>query len=380
MNKDLNIAVVGTYKTSELYSRNIIAINTIKSICSNAREFRPDYTASLDATSSLTSFSRFIIYTYTTLRQWFSLSRQIKAIRSYPIIYVPYPAHLDILLVKIFTLGKKNIIIMDAFLGLHDTAIMDRKLFSKTSIASHLIRLLEKISLSYADMIILDTKLQADSLIKSYQLPENKVTSLPVGINESQWRPQHTLDYNENFNLLFWGTFIPLHGVEIIIESALKLQASEKNIQFTLVGTGQTAYKIKSEYKDKWPVNVKWVDKILPMNQLHKMSEEAHCILGIFGTSAKSSKVIPYKVYQALSMNKPIITRNSQAYPQQPPQSLITISPGNASELTVAILTLIKNYTKYTSSSDALHYYETHFSNKAYRKSFQIMLQSLNYE
>jgi glycosyltransferase involved in cell wall biosynthesis len=49
----------------------------------------------------------------------------------------------------------------------------------------------------------------------------------------------------------------------------------------------------------------------VPLEQLPQMMTEADLCLGIFGTTDKAGRVIPHKVYDAVAMGIPVITRDS---------------------------------------------------------------------
>src|SRR5581483_1338993 len=58
--------------------------------------------------------------------------------------------------------------------------------------------------------------------------------------------------------VLYFGGFIPLHGVPVIVEAA-RLLASDPRIQFDLVGDGQEAEAIARDLEDRPPSNVRLV-------------------------------------------------------------------------------------------------------------------------
>ena len=67
-----------------------------------------------------------------------------------------------------------------------------------------------------------------------------KIHSIPVGADENVFEPlASNIEYTitEEFKVLFYGSFLPLHGVDIILNAALMLK--EYNIVFTLIGGGR---------------------------------------------------------------------------------------------------------------------------------------------
>lgn len=113
------------------------------------------------------------------------------------------------------------------------------------------------------------------------------------------------------FHILFWGNFIPLQGVEYIIRAA-KILENDKNIIFTLIGSGQTFNQVKKEADNLKVRNVRFLGK-LPVEELPPFISKADVCLGIFSDTDKAQRVIPNKVYEAIAMAKPVITGDTPA-------------------------------------------------------------------
>src|SRR5690606_25595076 len=98
------------------------------------------------------------------------------------------------------------------------------------------------------------------------------------------------------FNVLFYGQFIPLHGVKTIIRAARL--CDDASIHWIVIGTGQEAAMMDAELAEKPLANltrIPWVE----YEKLYEQIEAADVCLGIFGSSAKAGHVVPNKVYQA---------------------------------------------------------------------------------
>jgi glycosyltransferase involved in cell wall biosynthesis len=126
---------------------------------------------------------------------------------------------------------------------------------------------------------------------------------------------------------MFIGKFIPLHGIEKIIETAGILK-SEIDIIFTLVGLGQLRSEIEKKIKEQGLNNVRLMDWI-PYNQLSQKMAEADLLLGIFGDSDKAKRVIPNKLFQALAVRKPALTADTPAIREllTPDEHIFTSEP-----------------------------------------------------
>ncbi len=286
------------------------------------------------------------------------------------LIYIPYPAYLDLIFLRIICPKKhRPRIAIDAFLCLHDTVVNDRKLVKPDSLAARMLLSLEAGTMQRADLIFIDTEQQKQQLVASYDLDENKLFVTPVGIDENIWKPLPTLPLKDDFNLVFWGTFIPLHGIETIIKSAEQLAKDHPNIKFTLIGNGQTADSIASKLNLTHLDNITWMRELVETEVIRSHVERAHCILGIFGGSRKAGNVIPYKVYQAMASNRIVITRNGPAFSellrrQSDIPGLILIEPDSPQALAEAILATVDNYTSIIDKVDTRSAYDATLSTR----------------
>ena len=113
------------------------------------------------------------------------------------------------------------------------------------------------------------------------------------------------------FLVLFWGSFIPLQGVEYIVKAAKRLEKCS-DVQFQIIGRGQEHKKIL-KLADKLKIsNIDFVDRI-SYEVVPKYIKKADVCLGIFGDTQKTQRVIPNKVYEAIAMEKPVITADTPA-------------------------------------------------------------------
>src|SRR3989344_6551889 len=164
------------------------------------------------------------------------------------IIFIGFIGHHFVPIVRFFT---KKPIIFDAFLSIYDTLIYDRKKFKKNSIISKLIYNLEKRSYNLSNKIIIDTYQHINYLVKTFNINRNKIYKIPVGVDEKIFYPKKIR--GKKFIVLFYGNFMPLHGVEYIIKAANILK-NHKDILFIIIGRGQTynqCFKLTKRLKTK---------------------------------------------------------------------------------------------------------------------------------
>jgi glycosyltransferase involved in cell wall biosynthesis len=116
---------------------------------------------------------------------------------------------------------------------------------------------------------------------------------------------------SSRFTVLFFGKYIPLHGLEYIIKAA-ELLKGEKDIKFEMIGNGQLYDKMVKLSKNLSVKNIEFVEWVKYDNLASKINK-ADVVIGIFGGTDKSLRVIPNKVFQAVACGKPVITGDSPA-------------------------------------------------------------------
>jgi glycosyltransferase involved in cell wall biosynthesis len=210
-------------------------------------------------------------------------------------LIVGYPGQFDVWSAKRH--GKP--VVFNAMVSLYDTFVEDRERFSDGSLSAKALRRLDRAAFRAADLLVSDTRANADYMAELAGIDEVAVCYL--GAEERLFR--HAWQRGEDFHVLFVGKPAPLHGLELILEAARRLP----DVPFRVVGTGQVTHVL-----DARPPNVEhvpWVD----YDRVADEYARAGCSLGIFGASGKAHRVIPHKTFQALAVGTPLVTANTPA-------------------------------------------------------------------
>lgn len=229
-------------------------------------------------------------------------------------LVIGYFGQLDMLLLAPIAKAIGRPVVFNPLVMLGDTIVDDRKLLPDGSPAAWLVRTVDRWSLRLADLVLVDTPENARYVTELAGLPGSQVVVFPVGVDESIFYPPATErePATGELDVLFYGTFIPLHGVETIIRAAAIVNAERPGVRFELIGTGQE-YAAARELADRLGAsNIRWSDW-LPYSELGGRLREADVALGIFDGGGKASRVIPNKVHQALACGVPVVTRSSPA-------------------------------------------------------------------
>jgi glycosyltransferase involved in cell wall biosynthesis len=346
------LCVFGSFDDSELYYRNRSLIDALTACSEDVVEVRPDRKRQGASNHQrLASAGKLFSTALGTAGDFVSLVRQRKKLLGADCYFVPYPAYLDVFLLRWLTpVGGRPVLIVDAFLCLHDTLVNDRKMLAPKGVFARMAAWLERRTLLASDLVFIDTQQQKSLLLEHYGLEPDKIAVIPVGIDEVLWRPLPLLPCSNSFRVLFWGTFIPLHGVDTIIRAAKLLQASHPHIHIELIGDGQTADAQAALIAELEPGNISWQRCLMSAGRLREEVSAAHCVLGVFGESDKAGNVIPYKAYQAMASNKVLLSREGPAMSallgDETICGLVLVPPADPSALAGAIAEVADSYTK----------------------------------
>ncbi len=229
----------------------------------------------------------------------------------YDALFVGYAGHLDIYLARLLSWLARRPVIFDAYLSLHETIVEDRGLVKPGSVADRLLYWVERTGCTLADLVLLDTETNVTYFSEKFKLPRGHFLRVWVGA-DPVFQPMTCTRDDGRFRALYFGKFIPLHGIEHIIRAAWLLR-DHPEIEFKFIGDGQTYDDMRKLACDLELTNVTWGPRWLEPSELAKEIACADVCLGIFGTSPKAQRVIPTKVFAALAMGKPVITADTPA-------------------------------------------------------------------
>lgn len=372
------ICYFGTFQMNQAYSRNLIIANCLRSNGCKVIECRVN--TEITSSEKVQSFKNpktFILSLLTISYCWIKLIIKHSKLQEYNLMIVGYPSHVDVILGFILTKIKRRTLVMDAFIGLYDTIVKDRRLISQSNPLSKLIWLFERITLNLADKVMVDTQSHKEMLTKIFRLRPDRIFTLPVGIDENIWRPYPLPPREDPFSVALWSTFIPLHGMDTIVEAAALLAGKDFSIKFHVMGDGQTADKFDEMLKEQEIDNIEWKRGFFDIKEIVNMACNAHCCLGIFGKTEKAKHVVPYKVYQALALGRPVITADTlemRAIFNEFPGGIL-VPRGDSKQLVKAILTLAQNRDLCIRlAQNARLIYDKFLSNYAIQKKLEINL------
>ncbi len=229
-------------------------------------------------------------------------------VQRYDLVFVGFYGHI---LMLVFGLLNKTPILFDVFLSTYDTLVNDRKSARKNSITAHLAFFLDQYSCSKATRIIIDTENHKRYFMETFGVPDKKMDILFVGCDERLFFPREEVE-KPIINVLFYGSFLPLHGIDVIVQAA-RLLSQNETIKIEIIGPYKK-YPIFPALAKKLNLRNLEFHNPVPLAVLPGLiSRSSICLGGHFGGGEKAKRVIPGKVFQFMAMAKPIIVGDNQA-------------------------------------------------------------------
>jgi glycosyltransferase involved in cell wall biosynthesis len=222
---------------------------------------------------------------------------------------VSYPGWFDVPIVKLMAWVRRRPLVFDIFISLYDTAITDRELVRSSSPIARVSRAVDRLSMRLSQRVIADCPAHARFLAALGNLPLERFGVVYIGADESVFMA--TPDNEEETDLiLFYGTFAPLQGVEWIVRAAALLK--DHRYRFRVIGRGQDTAAVLRLADELGTSNVQFIDPVPKEKLVYELAHASLC-LGIFGTSPKTTRVIPHKVFEGLACGRPVLTGDSEA-------------------------------------------------------------------
>src|SRR6185295_16412133 len=146
-----------------------------------------------------------------------------------------YPGHLDACLLGPIARLRRIPAVLDVFISLYDTVVMDRGLKSPRSPIALATRALDVLACWSVRCIVVDTPEHADFFARFTHRARSRFAVLWVGAEESRFVPAD--DPGDDGPILWYLTYIPLHGFDTVAHAAALL--GDDGRTFRLVGAGQ---------------------------------------------------------------------------------------------------------------------------------------------
>jgi glycosyltransferase involved in cell wall biosynthesis len=241
-------------------------------------------------------------------------------------------------LVRWLTRGKP--LVIDAMMSPYAALKEEAKLGLPGKLLAPLWRKYESAILQQADAVLTDTRLHCEYYCNEFGLATDKITVVPVGAAEAlstELSPSERAP-TEPLRVLFYGSFLPLHGVDLIIEAAALV--ADLPIEFQFIGgspaQGERLRAACSEHGVTRYAHRAWVPFELLMRD--EIPRSDLCLGGPFGGTPQARRVVTGKTSQCLAQGKAtIVGRIDEDVGYVDRVNCLLVEQGNAKAIADAI-------------------------------------------
>ncbi len=242
-----------------------------------------------------------------------TLINNYRNIGNYDVLLLGYAGYLDVPFARLLSWIDKKPLVFDVLNSLSEGIIEDRELVSKSSVFGKLIYLADKILCMLPDLILVDNKVHAEYFASEFGLINKKIKHIPAGAEAAFLGSTNNRKSDQTFRVVYFGRFLPHHGVKQII-SAARILKNYQDIRFIFIGKGEK-YEQSLQTALEWSLdNVEFHYTWLSPEELReKFISNADVCLGNFGKSSHAFRVVPHKVFAAMAAGKAVITGDGPA-------------------------------------------------------------------
>jgi glycosyltransferase involved in cell wall biosynthesis len=297
----LRVLYFGTYDRH--YSRNRILIDGLRLAGADVAECHVPLWSDTDdkvraASGGLLSTVWRVLCAYAALMRAYWPWRH-----SYDVMVLGYTGQIDVFPARVLTWLARRPLVLDVFISLYLTT------FERGLPAQKLLRWIEMVAYQLPDLLLVETAEYQKWMVTTFRLQGRPFFSVPLGADSRRFASPPPRCPDGVFRVLYYGKYIPLHGVEYIIRAAGLLRAFP-DIVFEMVGRGPTRPGAERLARELGLECISFIDWIEP-DQLPEYVGRADVLLGVFADSVQSTCIVPNKVYEGLALGRPVVTGDS---------------------------------------------------------------------
>lgn len=243
-------------------------------------------------------------------RAYRDLWRAYRQTGEYDVMVVGYPGQFDIYLARLLTWLRRKPVVLDVFMSIHLVA-EERGLTRRSPLTGWLLFQAERWGLRLADRLLMENAAYQRYVSAKYDLSATRFSYVPLGADDRICFPRPQTLAAETFRVLYFGTFLPSHGLDILIEAAARLQPYP-HIQFHFYGDGPEKACSMARAQELGLTQVTFHD-FMPYDQLMDVIAGAHVCLGVFGETPQAHMTVQNKLWETLALGRPLVSADSPA-------------------------------------------------------------------
>lgn len=242
--------------------------------------------------------------------RWWASARAMRRER-FDVVLVSTLSQTDVPVDRLVGMLTGTPVVFDASIALHESMVESRRTTRAGSVHARMLATQDFLACTLASRILIDTNTHLAYLSERSRAPASRFARIWLGADDDVMRPRER-DRRGPFRVLFYATYSPLHGAEQIVRAAAQISSSDDEIEFLMVGSGYTDAAIRALADDLGVTSIRFSGRV-PYLELPDLIATSDVCLGVFGTIPPTSRVIPFKVFDALAMARPVITADTPA-------------------------------------------------------------------
>ncbi|MCD8109544.1 MAG: glycosyltransferase [Clostridiales bacterium] len=209
--------------------------------------------------------------------------------------------------------NRRKTVVIDFFISMYDTCVNDRSYFKSKSIPARILHRIDRNVLGNCHRAIVDTAADGAYFSEEFQVKADKMEVLyleaDTGIyDKDKYASGSETDAEDGLTVLYFGSILPLQGVEVILE-AQKILKERDDIRFLMIGPVDE----KTVRKEDYP-NTTFYEWLSQPELAAQIARADLCLAGHFHpTIEKARRTIPGKAYIYEAMEKKMILGDNPA-------------------------------------------------------------------
>lgn len=239
-----------------------------------------------------------------------------RQIGKYDILVVGYPGHVDVFPAWLLARLRSKPLVWDVLNSLY-LITTERGIQQRSRFTVELIRRMERLACRLPDMLLLDTHQFIEWFGENHHIDTSRFRIVQIGADDRYFYPiePHQPEPGElaDFRVIYYGSYIPNHGVETILQAARLL--AQEAVTFEMVGTGPDLPKARAlaqEFNLDHVIFIDWLDR----SDLAAHIARSDLVLGVFGATQQNLLTNNNKIYEGFAMHKPVVSARTPALPE----------------------------------------------------------------
>lgn len=291
---------------------------------------------------------------------WAAILQQLPTVRDADVLVVPHMGDTSVLLVKPLSLILDTPLIYFSHNGLYFPHVRNQQLHAPGSLGARLLFGLDWLMHRLADRVIVFSAASGTLFSDTFDVPAERYKVIYIAVTESKFNTATSASELSVPDVLYWGNFLPHHGVKTMIEAAAALPETE----FMFIGDSEHRPAFIEHADRLGATNIEFPG-FVPFPVLVWAITEADVVLGPMGDNPQTEFTVGTKVAEAAYLQKAIVVADQpgirEVFADRMDAALV--SPGSTDGLVEAIEEILSDdELKHRLECGAYETYEAHFS------------------